>query len=33
MDQRKRNLIYVCSLHMKENEGMGITLSNRYDIK
>lgn len=31
MDQR--NLIYVCSPHMKENEGMGISLSNRYDIK
>ena len=33
MDQRKRNLIYVCSPRMKENDGMGITLSNRYDIK
>lgn len=33
MDQRKRNLIYVCSPRMKENDGMGITLSNWYDIK
>ena len=33
MDQRKRNLIYVCSPRMKENDGMGITLSNRYDIE